>query len=198
MIAKSAGSGRGDGDPVEEIGYREPGPGFVLQGGEQGVPAGIAEVEGDPGRRGSTGRATQAWPSSRCWRIPRCAVAPASPCASDLVAFDIGGDGALSSRRIWAQLGEGVPDGICTDEQNAVWYADVPNKRCVRVAEGGSVLQTVELDRGGFACALGGPGGSTLFIVAAEWQGMTKAEMVTPGSGQVLVTDVDVPGAGWP
>ena len=116
----------------------------------------------------------------------------------NLVAFDIDGDGGLSSRRIWAHVGDGVPDGICTDEQNAVWYADVPNKRCVRVAEGGAVLQTVELDRGGFACALGGPGKTTLFIVAARWQGMTEREMVAPGSGQVLAADVDVPSAGWP
>lgn len=35
-------------------------------------------------------------------------------------------------------------------------------------------------------------------MVAAEWQGMTEAETVSPGSGQVLVTQVDVPGAGWP
>jgi sugar lactone lactonase YvrE len=116
----------------------------------------------------------------------------------NLVAFDIGGDGGLSGRRIWAHVGEGVPDGICTDEQNAVWYADVPNKRCVRVAEGGAVLQTVELDRGGFACTLGGPRRTTLFIVAAEWQGMTASEMVAPGSGQVIATDVDAPGTGWP
>jgi sugar lactone lactonase YvrE len=116
----------------------------------------------------------------------------------NLVAFDIGAEGGLSNRRIWAHVGDGVPDGICTDEQNAVWYADVPNQRCVRVAEGGAVLQTVELDRGGFACALGGPGGTTLFIAAAEWRGMTASEMVAPGSGQVLATDVDVPGAGWP
>ena len=116
----------------------------------------------------------------------------------NLVAFDIDGDGGLSSRRIWAHVGDGVPDGICTDEQNAVWYADVPNKRCVRVAEGGAVLQTVELDRGGFACVLGGSGGTTLFIVAAQWRGMTESEMVSPGSGQVLATQVDVPGAGWP
>src|SRR5437016_4701019 len=60
--------------------------------------------------------------------------------------------------------------GCARDEQNAVWYADVPNKRCVRVAEGGAVRQTVELDRGGFACALGGPRRTTLFIVAAEWR----------------------------
>jgi sugar lactone lactonase YvrE len=115
-----------------------------------------------------------------------------------LVAFDIGPDGGVSGRRVWADLGEGTPDGICADAQNAVWYADVPGKRCVRVAEGGTVLQTVELDRGGFACALGGPGKTTLFIVAAEWRGMRAAEMVAPGSGQVLTTQVDVPGAGWP
>ena len=116
----------------------------------------------------------------------------------NLVAFDIGADGGLGRRRIWADLGDGTPDGICVDAQNAVWYADVPAKRCVRVAEGGAVLQTVELDRGGFACALGGPGMATLFIVAAEWRGMATSEMVAPGSGQVLATDVDVPGAGWP
>jgi sugar lactone lactonase YvrE len=114
-----------------------------------------------------------------------------------LVAFDIGADGGLSGRRVWADLGEGTPDGICADEQDAVWYADVPGRRCVRVAEGGTVLQTVELDRGGFACVLGGPAGRTLFIVAAEWRGMTGPEMVTPGSGQVLAVDVEVPGAGW-
>ena len=116
----------------------------------------------------------------------------------NLVAFDIGADGGLSNRRIWADLGDGVPDGICVDEQNAVWFADVPNQRCVRVAEGGAVLQTVGLDRGGFACTLGGPRRTMLFIVAATWQGMTASEMVAPGSGQVLVTDADVPGAGWP
>jgi sugar lactone lactonase YvrE len=115
-----------------------------------------------------------------------------------LVAFDIGADGGLANRRVWADLGEGTPDGICVDAQEAVWYADVPHKRCVRVAEGGRVLQTVELDRGGFACALGGPDGTTLFIVAAEWRGMSESEMVPAGTGQVLATEVDVPGAGWP
>ena len=115
-----------------------------------------------------------------------------------LVAFDIDPDGGLSNRRVWAELGDGVPDGICVDADNAVWYADVPNRRCVRVAEGGPVLQTIDLDRGGFACALGGPDRTTLFITAAQWRGMTESEMVTPGSGQVLAARVDVPGAGWP
>src|SRR3954447_14020888 len=73
-----------------------------------------------------------------------------------LTAYDIAADGSLSNRRVWADLGDGVPDGICVDAEGAVWYGDVPNKRCVRVREGGEVLQTIELDRGCFACMLGG------------------------------------------
>ena len=92
--------------------------------------------------------------------------------ANRLTAFDITADGSLSNRRMWAELGGGVPDGICLDAEGAVWYGDVPNKRCVRVREGGEVLQTIDLDRGCFACMLGGPDGETLFMVAREWSGM--------------------------
>jgi sugar lactone lactonase YvrE len=116
-----------------------------------------------------------------------------------LTAFDISSDGTLSDRRIWADLGDGVPDGICIDAENAVWYADVPNKRCVRVREGGEVLQTVQLDRGGFACMLGGPSRKTLFIVATEWRGMDKiGEVAQARTGQLLTTEVPAAGAGWP
>jgi sugar lactone lactonase YvrE len=105
-----------------------------------------------------------------------------------LVAFDIGNDGTLSGRRIWADLGPGTPDGICAAPDHTIWYADVPNKWCRQVAEGGEVLQTVELDRGGFACTLDPAG--TLFIVAAIWQGMTEPEPVKPGSGQLLAVQI--------
>lgn len=91
-----------------------------------------------------------------------------------LTAWDVAADGTLAGRRVWAALGEGVPpDGICLDPTGAVWYADVPNQRCVRVAEGGAVLDTVELDRGAFACALGG---STLYVVANAWDGTGAAD----------------------
>jgi len=35
----------------------------------------------------------------------------------------------------------------------AVWYADVPNRCCKGVREGGEVLEEVAFDRGGFACS---------------------------------------------
>jgi sugar lactone lactonase YvrE len=114
-----------------------------------------------------------------------------------LTAFDIADDGGLSHRRIWADLGDGVPDGICMDAEGAIWYADVPNKRCVRVREGGDVLQTIDLDRGCFACMLGGPDRKTLFMVATEWRG---TEHMGDGSrtGELITVEAPAPGAGWP
>ena len=80
-----------------------------------------------------------------------------------LTAYDIAADGSLSGARVFADLPGAAPDGICLDADGAVWYADVPNRRCVRVREGGEVLRTVEVDRGCFACTLGGPDRRTTF-----------------------------------
>ena len=108
-------------------------------------------------------------------------------------------EGAVLSRPRRSDVVSAVPDGICIDAENAVWYADVPNKRCVRVREGADVLQTVGVDRGCFACMLGGHDKKTLFIVAAEWRGMEKiAEVAAARTGQLLTVETLVPRAGWP
>jgi sugar lactone lactonase YvrE len=170
--------------------------GFNPMAGEPFRPGSVCHVAADGVVREAAGDI--AFPNGMAVTADNSTLIVADSYGHQLVAFAIGTDGGLSGRRIWADLGEGTPDGICTDAQNAVWYADVPHRRCVRVTEGGTVLRTVELDRGGFACALGGPQNRTLFITAAQWRGMTEREMVPPGSGQVLSIQVDVPGAGWP
>ena len=118
--------------------------------------------------------------------------------AARLTAFHIGADGDLSNRRVWADLGDGAaPDGISIDAENAVWYGDVPNQRCVRVREGGEVLHTIDLDRGCFACALGGEDGRTLFMTANDWRSpasMADGERM----GQVLTAAAPARGVGWP
>jgi len=116
--------------------------------------------------------------------------------SNKLTAFDIAADGSLSSGRLWAEVDD-HPDGICLDAEGAIWYGDVGNKHCVRVREGGEVLQSIELDRGCFACILGGPDRMTLYIAANEWSG---PENMAGGSraGQVVVRPAPAPGAGWP
>jgi sugar lactone lactonase YvrE len=117
--------------------------------------------------------------------------------AERLTGFGIDDDGGLRDRRVWAETPGDHPDGICIDSEGAVWYADVGNRRCVRVREGGEVLDTVECDRGCFACMLGGPDGSTLFIVAQNWRG---PESMRQGArtGQVLTVPAPAPRAGRP
>src|SRR5215475_10177802 len=123
--------------------------------------------------------------------------------AGRLTAFDIDPDGGLSNRRVFAdRLG---PDGICLDAEGAIWVSTGENS-IVRVAEGGEILQRVELseDRAPFALMLGGPDRRTLFIMTAEWR---KADGVAsnlqrlatgPRTGQILALPVSVPGTGRP
>jgi sugar lactone lactonase YvrE len=115
--------------------------------------------------------------------------------AGVLTAYDIDADGGLSGRRVWADLQGAAPDGICIDAEGAVWFAEVPGRRCVRVGERGEILQTIASELGCFACTLGGPAGTTLFATAAAWP-----DAMTPGSrtGKILAAEVSVPGAGWP
>jgi sugar lactone lactonase YvrE len=171
------------------------GIGFDMMAGEEVGPGLVALIT--PDGTVQTVAGGMAFPNGMAVTPDNATLIVAESYGRRLTALDIGADGGLSNQRVWADLGEGVPDGICIDAEGAVWYADVPNKRCVRVREGGDVLQTIELDRGCFACMLGGPDGATLFIVAREWQGPSSTTD-DARSGQVVSVEVSVPHAGWP
>lgn len=168
--------------------------GFEFPGGEF-APGTIALLTPDGTTRQAAGGI--AFPNGMAVTPDNSTLIVAESYGQRLTAFDIAADGSLSNQRVWADLDGGVPDGICVDAEGAVWYGDVPNKRCVRVREGGEVLETIELDRGCFACMLGGPDGRTLFLVATEWRG---TEHMRDGmrTGQLLTVQAPAPGVGWP
>jgi sugar lactone lactonase YvrE len=115
--------------------------------------------------------------------------------AEQLTAYDIAEDGTLANRRVWAGTPGDHPDGICIDADAAIWYADVGNRRCVRIREGGAVLSIVELDRGAFACALSRDAQPMLYVVGQEWHG---PDAVGGATGQVVAFPAPSPGAGYP
>lgn len=165
----------------------EPAPGFVAL-----VGAGRARVVADD----------LAFPNGMAVTADNATLIVAESYRHRLTAFDIGADGSLSNRRTWAELGGHSPDGICLDRDGAAWYADVGDRCCVRVAEGGRVLDRVGFDRGAFACMLGGDPGTeaagTLFVVAAHWPGPQNLARHTEWDGTVLAVPAATPGAGWP
>lgn len=116
--------------------------------------------------------------------------------AKCLSAWDIAADGGLSNRRVWADLGKGVPDGICLDADGAIWVADPRNNETIRVAEGGEVLQRISTgDRGSFACMLGGEDRRTLYLCTSSGSGPGAAEK---RDGRIETIRVDAPGVGLP
>lgn len=113
-----------------------------------------------------------------------------------LSAFTIAADGTLHERRLWAELPGMVPDGACLDAEAAIWFADAAAAQCVRVAKGGRVLETIATDQPCFACMLGGPDRRHLFMLTAP--SALVSECAPAPRGHLLVTEVDVPGAGLP
>jgi sugar lactone lactonase YvrE len=120
----------------------------------------------------------------------------------NLTAFDIAADGSLTNRRVWAALGgPGGGDGICLDAEGAIWASVLYDGQpaCLRVREGGEVLDRIELDHACFACMLGGHDGRTLFMMVAAWWGVERmAELFSARTGQVLTTPAPAPHAGYP
>jgi sugar lactone lactonase YvrE len=114
-----------------------------------------------------------------------------------LTAFDIAPDGALTNRRVWAQLDAGQsPDGICLDAEGAARVALPVQKAFIRVREGGEVIETLPSDQIALACVLGGPDRRTLYVMSA---GHTDPkDRIADLTGAVSATKVEVAGVGFP
>lgn len=118
-----------------------------------------------------------------------------------LTAFDITADGSLSNRHVWAELGPAGGDGICLDAEGAIWSSAMRDGRpvCLRVRDGGEILQRIDLDLACFACMLGGDDRKTLFMMVAEWRGVEQMDaLFRSRTGRVLTAPAPAPGAGWP
>ena len=122
--------------------------------------------------------------------------------AGRLTAYDIGPNGDLVKRRTWA---DGIaPDGICLDAAGAIWSgaSDIQmltgdrssaGGAVIRVLEGGRVTDRVETDRPVFSCVLGGPSGTTLYLLAREWDGFDRiSETSARLTGRILTHEVAV------
>jgi sugar lactone lactonase YvrE len=143
--------------------------------------------------------------------LPGGVLVVAETFAGRLTAFDVGEDGGLTNRRVWAQFGEPpsiddvetaleelqvAPDGICADAEGAIWVADALHARLIRVREGGEILDEIPAKMGVFACMLGGADGRTLFACAAP--SFAEHERRAAREAELLAVDVEVPHAGLP
>ncbi len=112
-----------------------------------------------------------------------------------IYAFELTPDGMLGQRSLFAAMPGEVPDGMCIDQSGAVWVAN--HGRVARVAEGGAILDEVEMGSTlATACMLGGPDGRTLLITASD--SYNRAVIAQNPTGRLFTVQVAVPGAGLP
>lgn len=112
-----------------------------------------------------------------------------------LTAFDIGADGKLSNRRVWASTMPRVPDGIALDANGNIWIANPIAPECALIAQGGEVLHVVDTGQPCYACMLGGDDGRTLFMLTAP---ALAGEDDGRPKGKILVAKVEAGHAGRP
>jgi sugar lactone lactonase YvrE len=112
---------------------------------------------------------------------------------SKLTAFDIENSGNLINRRIWAELKDFTPDGICLDEEGAIWVANPTKAEVLRVLEGGEITSTIKVkDTNVYACTLGGDDGRTLFLCTSQ------ALEGKRSTGRIEFLKVEIPGVEIP
>jgi sugar lactone lactonase YvrE len=111
-------------------------------------------------------------------------------------AFSIGDDGRLSDRRTWAEVPGKGPDGCALDAGGLIWMADAFGSGCLRVAEGGEIVESIVASQPVYACALGGTDQRTLYMMTAP--GFGESVCSGKGLGRIETIQVEVPGAGWP
>ena len=116
--------------------------------------------------------------------------------AMRLTAFDLGADGLLSGRRLWADVRGRAPDGICLDASGQVWIANAIAPECALVGAAGTIVATVGTSQPCFACMLGGEDGRTLFMLTCP---SSVADVVSKSrQGRIEVVRVETPHAGRP
>jgi sugar lactone lactonase YvrE len=105
-------------------------------------------------------------------------------------AFDFDADtGAISNRRTLASVPptEGIPDGMCVDEDGCVWLAASGAGQLRRITPSGELDQTVDVPISRVtSCAFGGVGLKDLYVTSHSAM-MSRVEMETePNSGALL------------
>jgi sugar lactone lactonase YvrE len=165
----------------------------ILDGAEP-VPAKLALVH--PDGRAEVAAEDLAFPNGSVITPDGATLIVGETIGSRYTAFDIGEDGRLSNRRVWAELPGHFPDGCSLDAAGGIWFADAGGKGCLRVVEGGEITDRIETAQIGYACALGGDDGRSLFILTAP--SSHPGELTGKGLGRLEAARVEHPHAGLP
>ncbi len=158
------------------------------------APTSLVRV--DPDGTSSEAAADLAFPNGTVISEDGATLVIAESMGGRLTAFDRTADGTLANRREWAAPPGLAPDGICLCADGSIWVSNALAAECVRVAEGGEVLERVVTSQNCYACMLGDDDRRTLYLITAPDSQAAKARAARHGAIEKARTSV--PGSGLP
>jgi sugar lactone lactonase YvrE len=167
--------------------------GYDLFGGATKKPAELFVVE--PDRTVRVAASGLDFPNGAVLKDGGRTLVVAESWSNRLTAFDRDKNGNLSGRRVYADMGDRQPDGICVDRDGGVWVPCFNTGEILRVLDGGAVTDRISFDdKRAVACQLGGVDGRTLFC--CTFDGPPEDLMTGKRVAAIYVAHVDVPGDG--
>lgn len=166
--------------------------GFDLHQGAAQQPAELIRVE--PDGNATVEDADLMFPNGTVITPDGSTLIVAESFGGRLSAYDISPTGSLSNKYVWAELPQGaVPDGICLDNDGGVWSASPTSNECIRQVQGGEITHRINLDRGAFACMIGG---DNLYVLTSSSSDPDQCR--TNRDARVEVYAAPYAAAGWP
>lgn len=113
-----------------------------------------------------------------------------------IIAYDVSPESRLlANRRLFATIGDGVPDGLTVDAEGGLWCAHYGAGRVTRFLPDGSIDRVLE-----FPCPVtaavcfGGPAMTTLFVATGWSPGIERAEDEQGPGGGLLAIETGIRG----
>ena len=164
--------------------------GYDLFGGASAAPANIAMVSPDGTIAVAADNLT--FPNGMVTIDGSRTFVVAETFANRLTAYDLDANGRLANRRVYAELGDRTPDGLCVDREDGIWVSSFATGEFIRIARDGAITDRVFCEgKRAVCCVLGGTDGRTLFC--STFAGQLEDMPARKPLGAIEAVSVSVP-----
>ena len=130
------------------------------------------------------------------WSADRSTMYYIDTATAAVSAFELDADGLPTRRRVVVQLDgerEGYPDGMCIDDNGDLWVALFNGHGVRQYSPNGELLTSVRVEtRQVTSCAIGGSGGTTLYITTGQERMSDEERRSDSLAGCLFCVDVGV------
>jgi len=163
--------------------------GYDLFGGAEAAPANLTMISADGTIAVAADNLT--FPNGMVSIEAGGTLVVAETFANRLTAYDRDAAGKLTNRRVYKELGDRTPDGLCVDREDGIWVASFNTGEFIRVARNGEITDRIFCEgKRAITCVLGGRDGRTLYCSTFAGELADVAARKRAGAIETVTVDI--------